>query len=68
MPFRATVAIIVDVVLGGLLILLSVTHATLVYHKKGVGVGLPQYQVIVPIIIIMVTATGWWLLGRRKTV
>ena len=69
MSFRTIVAILVDLVLGGLLIVLAVTHASLVFNKNGVGMVMPQYKLVVPIIVVMVVVTTWWLLGRsrRKT-
>jgi hypothetical protein len=64
--FRAVVAILVDVVLGALLIILAVTHATLVFNENGVGVAMHQYKLVVLIVAIMAIVTAWWLLGRRR--
>jgi hypothetical protein len=67
MSFRAIVAIIVDVLLGVVLFLISVVHVHLtVRDKNGDGVIVPEYQVVIPILIIMGVTTAWWLLGRRR--
>jgi hypothetical protein len=67
MSFRAIVAIIVDVLLGVVLYLISVVHVHLtVRDKNGDGVIVPEYQVVIPILIIMGATTAWWLLGRRR--
>jgi hypothetical protein len=67
MSFKAIVAIIVDVLLGVVLFLISVVHVHLtVRDKNGDGVIVPEYQVVIPILIIMGVTTAWWLLGRRR--
>jgi hypothetical protein len=67
MSFRAIVAIIVDVLLGVVLFLISVVHVHLtVRDKNGDGVIVPEYQAVIPILIIMGVTTAWWLLGRRR--
>jgi hypothetical protein len=44
-----------------------VVHAFLVVKdKNGNYVQLPEYKMVIPILLIMGAVTAWWLLGRRK--
>ena len=66
MSFRAIVAILVDVVMTIALFLVTVVHIFFVVKdKNGDYVALPEYKMVIFILIVMGAVTVWWLLGRR---
>lgn len=66
MSFRATVAVIADLVLGGVLLLLFVTRLHLTVPTKGGSAIVPSYWLYAVLLFAMAAVTAWWLLGRRR--
>ena len=71
MRTRVVVAILVDLVLGAFLVVIAVTHGTLVFreHDPRTGqlksVGMHRDRLVTYVVIIMAVTTAWWLLGLR---
>ncbi len=61
MSIKAIIALFVDLILGGVLLLMYVTHAHVTFHTRIV----PSYWVYAAVLFAIGAATAWWLLGRK---